>query len=249
MSTTATCPNGHESEAPDYCDTCGAPIAEGGGSAGASAATPATSGGETASEPVAGPESCLSCGADKASGALFCEACGYDFTTGTMPRPAEAAPVSALDLGTGSGSTPPPLASAIAGEWVVEVWVDPDWYASQASEDPCPSPGLPAVVPLTAKSVLVGRPSTSRNIHPEVDLTGDPGVSRRQAQLSTDGQRWWVEDLQSSNGTYVGTASGPLPEGPIPPGTRRELSEDDRVYVGAWTRMVVRRATPEERSL
>ena len=94
MSTTATCPNGHESEAPDYCDTCGAPIAEGGGSAGASAATPATSGGETASEPVAGPESCLSCGADKASGALFCEACGYDFTTGTMPRPAEASPCS-----------------------------------------------------------------------------------------------------------------------------------------------------------
>ena len=94
----------------------------------------------------------------------------------------------------------------------------------------------------------MGRPSTSRNIHPEVDLTGDLGVSRRQAQLSTDGQRWWVEDLQSSNGTYVGAASGPLPADPIAPGTRRELSEDDRVYVGAWTRIVVRRATPEERS-
>ena len=41
-------------------------------------------------------------------------------------------------------------------------------------------------------------------------------------------------------------ASGPLPVDPIAPGTRRELSEDDRVYVGAWTRLVVRRATPEE---
>ncbi|HET7820591.1 MAG TPA: FHA domain-containing protein, partial [Ornithinibacter sp.] len=93
-----------------------------------------------------------------------------------------------------------------------------------------------------------GRPSTSRNIHPEVDCTGDPGVSRRQAQLTTDGQRWWVEDLQSSNGTYVGPASGPLPNDPVPPGQRRELSEDDRIYVGAWTRLVVRRATPEERA-
>ena len=37
MSTTATCPNGHESEAPDYCDTCGAPIAEVGESARAGA--------------------------------------------------------------------------------------------------------------------------------------------------------------------------------------------------------------------
>ena len=98
------------------------------------------------------------------------------------------------------------------------------------------------------RSVLVGRPSTSRNIHPEIDCTGDPGVSRRQAQLTTDGQRWWVEDLQSSNGTYVGPASGPLPTDPVPPGQRRELSEDDRVYVGAWTRIVVRRATPEERA-
>ena len=66
--------------------------------------------------------------------------------------------------------------------------------------------------------------------------------------LTTDGQRWWVEDLQSSNGTYVGPASGPLPTDPVPAGQRRELSEDDRIYVGAWTRLVVRRATPEERA-
>ena len=97
---------------------------------------------------------------------------------------------------------------------MAEVWVDPDWYAAQESEDACPSPGLPAVVELSAKSVLIGRPSASRNIHPEIDCTGDSGVSRRQAQLTTDGQRWWVEDLQSSNGTYVGPASGPLPDRP-----------------------------------
>ena len=73
-------------------------------------------------------------------------------------------------------------------------------------------------------------------------------MSRRQAQLTTDGQRWWVEDLQSSNGTYVGPASGPLPSEPVPPGQRRELDEDDRIYLGAWTRLVVRRATPEEQN-
>jgi pSer/pThr/pTyr-binding forkhead associated (FHA) protein len=66
--------------------------------------------------------------------------------------------------------------------------------------------------------------------------------------LTTDGQRWWVEDLQSSNGTFVGQASDPLPEDPIPPGQRRELGDDDRLYVGAWTRLVVRKATPEEQA-
>lgn len=250
MSTPAVCPNGHDSQSSDYCDTCGAPISQNAAAA-SGAATP--QGGATASTPEAEPETCPSCGADKAASALFCEACGYDFTTGTMPRSAqpvgegavEAEGQAAADAGA-SASAPTPLAQPIGAEWVVEVWVDPDWYSSQGSSDPCPSPGLPSTVLLRAKSVLVGRPSTSRNIHPEVDLTGDPGVSRRQAQLTTDGQRWWVEDLQSSNGTYVGPASGPLPVDPIAPGTRHEFSEDDRVYVGAWTRLVVRRATPEE---
>ncbi|HNV42077.1 MAG TPA: zinc ribbon domain-containing protein, partial [Ornithinibacter sp.] len=85
MSTPAVCPNGHDSQASDYCDTCGAPISQNGAAAGG-AATP--EGGATASTPEAEPETCPSCGADKAASALFCEACGYDFTTGTMPRSA-----------------------------------------------------------------------------------------------------------------------------------------------------------------
>ena len=201
-------------------------------------------------QPVSAPAplACPNCGSDHDTAALFCEACGYDFTTGTMPRPPDAPTGSALDLDAAGEGSPAPVAPAIAVEWVAEVWVDPDWYESQESEDPCPSPGLPVVVPLAAKSLLIGRPSTSRNIHPDIDCTGDSGVSRRHAQLNTDGQRWWVEDLQSSNGTYVGPASGPLPTEPVPPGQRREVSEDDRIYVGAWTRLVVRRATPEERA-
>ncbi len=148
----------------------------------------------------------------------------------------------------GGDVAPAPLAPAVPLEWVAELWVDPAWYAEQEADEPCPSPGLPVIVPLTVRSVLVGRVSRSRNIHPEVDCGADIGVSRRQAQLSTDGTRWWIEDLQSSNGTYVGPASGPLPAVPLVPGQRRELAEGDRVYVGAWTRIVVRRATDEERS-
>jgi len=129
------------------------------------------------------------------------------------------------------------MAPAVGVEWVAEVWVDPDWYADQDSDEPCPSPGLPVVVPLRTQSLLIGRRSRSRNIHPEIECASDVGVSRRQAQLTTDGQRWWVEDLQSSNGTYVGAASGPVPTEALPPGQRRELAQDDRVYVGAWTCM------------
>ncbi len=235
--TTYTCPQGHQSSSADYCDTCGVPIPAG-SEASAAPAAPA------AAAPAPATQDCPNCGTPSASAALFCEACGYDFTTGSLPRPPDAAPT------TPPAATPSPgsLSSPIAPEWVVELWVDPDWYAVQSSAEPCPSPGLPVVIALTTQSVLVGRPSTSRNIHPDVDCSSDTGVSRRQAQLTTDGQRWWVEDLQSSNGTFVGPASGPLPTDPVPPGQRRELGEDDRVYLGTWTRLVVRRATPEEKA-
>jgi hypothetical protein len=283
----AICPNGHQSASTDYCDTCGAPITGAGGDAGGAGASGSGGGAAGAVAPSgpptgapSAPQICPNCQTDNLPDALFCEACGYDFTTGAMPR--TAAPTSALDVGAGgvSGGSAPaealgaaapagapgaaapagapgaaapagapgpaPLAPKVPLEWVVEAWVDPDWYAQQDSDEPCPSPGLPAIVPLTVRSVLIGRVSKSRNIHPEVDCSPDIGVSRRHAQLTTDGTRWWIEDLQSSNGTYVGSDSGPLPTEPLVPGNRRELAEGDRVYVGAWTRLVVRRATADE---
>ena len=295
----ATCPNGHLSTAEDYCDTCGVPIEASGGSPKqpyaaepASPGTPAspaagsgapanvldlgapTTGAAAGSGPAGGSSGsldCPNCQAPNAPGALFCEACGYDFTTGAMPRVAEpAGSAHSTDVG-GAGSAhsteaaaassapeasatspassspeTPASAQGAAFEWLAEVWIDPDWYQTQEAEDPCPSPGLPVIIPLRARSVLMGRVSQSRNTHPEIDLSSDPGVSRRHAQLTTDGVRWFVEDLRSSNGTFVGPASGPLPEDPIAVGPRTELGDDDRLYVGAWSRVVVRKATPDE---
>ncbi len=72
----AICPAGHTSKADDYCDLCGLPVTQG------SDAVPAA--------PVreAPGALCPHCGTNNAPDALFCEACGYDFTTGTMPRSA-----------------------------------------------------------------------------------------------------------------------------------------------------------------
>jgi len=300
-----TCPEGHTSSAGDYCDVCGAPIGAGGADGSAAAAKPVTASGgaapgsEPASSldldapavppdlpsagPVAGSQECPNCSAPNALDALFCEDCGYDFTTGQMPRPLQppagtaqpdAAPVPPpVPAPAAAGSPPvtPPIGSSDPGamvqpppsdpappqlppsavtpttvEWVVEIWVDPDWHAAQDVDDPCPSAGMPVVVPLRQRSVLIGRTSTSRNIHPEVDVAGDTGVSRRHAQLTSDGQRWWVEDLQSANGTYVGAAGQPLPAEPII--GRVELGEDGRIYLGAWTRLVVRKASSSEQA-
>ena len=129
---------------------------------------------------------------------------------------------------------------------MAEIWIDPDWYADQQSTDPLPSPGLPDVVPLKNTSILIGRASRSRNITPDIDLSSDTGISRRHAQLTTDGSRWWVEDLGSSNGTYVGGAVDALPKTPVAAGQKQEVKTGDRIYLGAWTRIVVRKAAPGE---
>ena len=68
------CENGHRSTTDDYCDTCGAPVH----------AAPSVG----IAPPVAAPttQKCPNCGASNPADALFCEACGYDYTTGTLPR-------------------------------------------------------------------------------------------------------------------------------------------------------------------
>ncbi|MFD2025919.1 FHA domain-containing protein [Promicromonospora aerolata] len=288
---TVRCPEGHTSQATDYCDVCGTPIPTGSAEPAETqpaAAQPAPA--EAGSAPdEGGPVTCPNCGEPSPSGSLFCENCGYDFTTGTPAAPTP--PPSSLDLGVGgptgvppsspdlgaggltgvppssepgSGGSAPsatpstPTAPAPGGgglsappvpgddTWVAEIWVDPDWYAHEQPEDPMPSAGLPGLVTLRQRSLLVGRPSQSRGIRPDVDCGSDPGVSRRHCQLTTDGLRWWVEDLGSSNGTFVAAAGDPLPDTPLTQGIRKEIEEGDRIFIGAWTRLVIRKALPGE---
>jgi len=248
----STCPNGHETTATDYCDVCGVAMPAG------AATSPGPQPGDTIPVPTVDPDAgtadagkpadsqeCPNCGVANAPDALFCEACGYDFTTGTMPRP-DSPPATTPD--TATGDTPPPgnISPPLEDTWVAELWIDPQWYAEQSSPDPLPSAGPPTVVPLKNTSLLVGRESKSRDIHPDVECGTDNGVSRRHAQLTTDGTRWWVEDLGSSNGTFVSGAVDPLPTKPISVGVKREVGPDDRIYLGSWTRLVIRKAAPGE---
>ncbi|MDR1265069.1 MAG: FHA domain-containing protein [Propionibacteriaceae bacterium] len=126
---------------------------------------------------------------------------------------------------------------------MAEVWIDPDWYALQDSPDPLPPLGPPTVFPLADRS-LIGRRSVSRQLNPEVDCGTDSGCSRRQAELVRLSRQWYVTDLDSANGTFVAPAGAPLPDQPI--SAKEAVGPDDRLYVGAWTRIVVRPAAEGE---
>lgn len=247
------CPQGHTSSTDDFCDVCGTPISHeppptmptpppGPGPASTPKAAPAP-------QPAAGgePKVCPNCQAENSADALFCEDCGYDFTTGQLPPPSPVVdPASGqARAATGSAAVAPSLTGV---DWVAEVWVDPDWFTHQRAEGRCPTSGLPTVVPLKGTVALVGRRSRSRNINPEIDCPDDSAISHRHAELRRMGERWSVKDLGSTNGTYVGRPGAGYPDNGLPEHEPRELDSDERVYLGAWTRIVVRKATEAERS-
>lgn len=233
MSTT-TCPNGHQSADPEWCDTCGARLGAAPVAA-AAPATPAPPAGSSAGPAGSHTVACPHCSEVNPVDALFCEVCGYDFTTGQKPPAAIVTEPPAV-----------PVAVESAVHWIVVVEVDAAWYALKGAlaDQPCP-PASSSTVPLSNHTALIGRSSASRGIRPEVTLDADTGVSRRHAQFVRDGDALTVVDLSSTNGTYlVPVTEEPDAEVPaLVPGVPVELHDGDRVYVGAWSRLTVR-STP-----
>lgn len=120
---------------------------------------------------------CPVCGAKVLADQVFCASCGAKLQEPAAPKPVEkvvsAAPVTAAPTG-------PYLAVVASG----------------------------AHIPLVEQpESLVGRTDDVSGIYPDVDMTPhggeDGGVSRRHAKLILDGGNWFVEDLDSTNGTYV----------------------------------------------
>ncbi|MBB4909258.1 FHA domain-containing protein [Actinophytocola algeriensis] len=225
----ATCPQGHSSADDEFCDVCGREI----GGAAAAAAPDAPAAAEP-DLPAAGA-TCKACGSDLAG--RFCEACGHDSMAAapaavTPPAPAPPVPADRLPEAT---------------TWTATVTADRAYYDSVMAVDGPDAAGIAFPpycpdrhFPLAGKQVGIGRQSRSRGIQPDIDLIGppeDPGVSHLHAVLlaQADGT-WSIVDLDSANGTVVNDEKKPLP-----PNTPRPLGEDDRVYIGAWTRITLRR--------
>ncbi len=135
------------------------------------------------------------------------------------------------------------------GTWTALVAADRGYYdrvwASDASAGEMISfPQSSAVrqFPLSGTELLIGRRSSSRNIHPEIDLTSPPGgpptdtgVSREHARLlaGSDGT-WSIVDLRTSNGTQVNGQD-------IPSGVMIQLHDGDRINLGMWTVITITR--------
>jgi hypothetical protein len=222
----ATCPSGHESASDDFCDICGIRI---GAPAIAETVVAAGAVGLGSDVPPTSAEACPRCGISRAG--QFCEACGYDYTTGAAGFPPPTMPVPMTQA-------PLPVAT-----WVAVVTADRAYYDSVRAAGGPDADGIsfPAYCPerrfpLSGPEARVGRRSVSRGIEPEIDLTGppaDPGVSRLHAVLiaAPDGT-WSVVDPGSENGTLVNGKD-------IPQGEAVPLHDGDRIHLGAWTALTI----------
>jgi len=132
---------------------------------------------------------CPSCKAPNEKNAKACVSCGGELSSNIPfsketpkplsppPRPPEFVPLSP----TASGALPMSL--------IVERY------------------GIEIHVPVKEKGIVIGREDADNNIFPDIDTTtfggNQAGVSRRHAQITLQLNQYFIQDLNSTNGTYV----------------------------------------------
>jgi hypothetical protein len=211
-----TCPAGHDSRTTDHCDQCGRAI-PGAAPDVAGVAPDVAEAAPDVAEAAPDEETCPNCGTTRED--RFCENCGHAFD-GT---PAVAAPAP----------------------WTAVVTADRAFFELMCEGgDPIEFPDFhpDRRVPLTARTIRIGRRSASRHLEPEIDLStpsDDPGVSREHAELHAQHDGLWaLIDKGSKNGTFVNGSTDPIPtHEPV------TLGDGDRIQLGFWSTITLQRGS------
>ena len=156
------------------------------------------------------------------------------------PDPSAARPLAEATPATPAPATPASRDASVT--WTAVVTADRAYYESVYPVDDQDAPSIifPVHVPerrfpLSGTEVRIGRRSVSRGINPEIDLTGDTGVSRLHAMfLAGPDRSWSVVDLGSPNGIQVNGRD-------VLPGEAVPLGDGARIHLGAWTMITITR--------
>ncbi|MFM8322097.1 MAG: FHA domain-containing protein [Chloroflexota bacterium] len=228
----------------NFCDNCGRPIQA---ARQAPAAAP--------SQPTAPREQvgvCSACGFANLPGELFCQQCGVQLPPVAsqpppLPTPAE---IRAPGLGApmageaGSGAPAPGALEPAAGEQGGTGFL-PRSAAPRQAPAAAPHPALPQppgkigrllvrdtrrAIPLPDRpEIILGRSDPVRGVFPDIDLAAhggeSSGVSRRHARLLRQEGQLYLEDLNSTNYTFLNRRK-------LDPGHPQRLQFGDEIRMG-----------------
>lgn len=177
---------------------------------------------------------CTACGTENLQGSQFCDECGSPLKTAEKKEFASSSPRLYEAPKINSASVTSLGIPAIVDEPRVE-------NHSLGGENGRKSKGAHARLviergaaigtefELSADESNIGRWDADNGIFPDVDLDAhDPEakVSRRHARICRDREKYVIEDLGSTNGTFVNRGKRLLP------GNRHLLDDGDEIIVG-----------------
>lgn len=212
---------------------------------------------------------CDNCGESCGPDDLFCESCGYDFITGSLPA-SDGQTESARDTGSVSSEAPTSPAgpdsdasaassAAVAAEArapslvddasqavprvIVTVGIDRSYFEAMVTEGEVdfPDPMPPGhELELFGRELHIGRTSESRAVYPNIDVEALTG----DPAVSTRHGVLRVADDGSHTVADVGSTNGTFVDDfsadPITQGVPVALKDDSIIYLGAWTTLTVK---------
>lgn len=201
--------------------------------------------------PLPATTACPYCGAPVQTDASFCGQCGSNLKTPNTPNVAEKPAASSLPDPVILEKEPPE--SVIKSTTSLPDPESPATVVSQPPEPlenltipPLPAPSLHGKtqlqqqfarlqhiqtnttieLPQNLSVIHIGKPNDQ--IPPDIDVSGFPNsevVSRIHADIRVEGDAYYIEDVGSSNGTYIN-------HNPLLPGNRHRLRSGDRISLG-----------------
>ena len=178
---------------------------------------------------------CKSCGTDNLDSSQYCDECGERLVRrddlGALP--ANFTPGGVSNSGQRSASVTsvgiPPLVEPVSSLSSVSGANERNGRSAHANLTIERGDSANTVFSLSAEESYIGRWDADNGIFPDVDLDAydpDAKVSRKHARIIYRNNIYMVEDLGSTNGTFVNRGRRLLP------GSPQVLSEGDEIIVG-----------------
>ncbi|MEB3308872.1 MAG: FHA domain-containing protein [Snowella sp.] len=173
---------------------------------------------------------CPNCGAQVQSDATFCGSCGANIASpipASVPAPSPVAsepeptvkPIAAVSSPIPSPPVPSVSPAKLPVQVATQLQVQTASFLHVQTQTKLDFPQGLGVI-------HIGKPN--EQIPPDIDVSGFPDsdvVSRVHADIRVEGDAYYIEDVGSSNGTYINHS-------PLLKGNRHRLRSGDRVALG-----------------